>query len=127
MSADDAICDRCGVRLWVSGPGKDEATVMRLAAEPLGYCANCAISQYIQFDYHFGPRGQGGLIDSIDANPSLILLPIFQQTMGNLLDHGKADSDGSDINWQVVVDQWRLPWPKKRAKPKPKANQESML
>jgi hypothetical protein len=106
MTSEIVLCPRCYQPCRVSGSSNDEARLMRRSNSRHGLCPNCAITEFILSVETFK--------NSIcKIGPRLILEPRFQHAFSELLKIGKADADPSEINWQVVYENWDLPFPKK--------------
>ncbi|MDQ6948074.1 MAG: hypothetical protein M3256_17855 [Actinomycetota bacterium] len=110
MSDVTTTCLRCGAPCRVRGPGREEATLLRLSATPDGFCASCAATQFIKLDYHF----EGGLRERFDADPFILLRPEWQECFAGLLALGHSDADPAEVDWPWVVAHWTEPFPKRR-------------
>ena len=105
-------CQRCGVRLQV-GPAPDsKARLLRRSKEPKGFCVNCAVHDLLRNTY---PPN----IQLAEAGPKLLLIPFIQTVFTKIMKAGFADAVPDEIDWQVIVDNWELPF---RNKVKPSAS-----
>ena len=120
-------CTRCNCPIQFTGrqPGED-ARLLKLAKTPVGYCASCAISLWLQHDpmadslrHVIAARGTSMLLDrrAIDQ-------------MANVLASGFADARPQEIDWVSVVIHWDLPFanaPKRRKRAAPEAKPPNRL
>ncbi len=100
-------CPRCGRLCQATGPKNLDARLMRRASDPAaGLCPNCAITDFI--------LSVEPMAHAIEKNgPEILLTPHVQEQFGTLLIIGQADADQSEIDWEVVVKNWHLPFPKR--------------
>lgn len=107
-----AECTRCKRLCALAGPPTPEARLLRFAtadhvAEFGGLCVDCATT---------------GFLKAIEIVPAtierhgvaMLLNPHVQKQFITLMISGKADARPDEINWQNVVDNWDLPFPKKK-------------
>jgi hypothetical protein len=95
------LCDRCGVPCAVEASDNPDARLLKRANVPRGVCASCAATNFI--------KSTPALLWGIEKNgPEALLIPMIQQQFAAMLAAGNSDSDGSEINWQRVVDNWGL-------------------
>ena len=99
-----ATCERCGDPCKVADKRKDDATMLRLAKEPKGFCANCAVTEWLML------ADRTGMIPEIE--PKHFLVPAIQAQFAQLMRTAKSDMDPREINWTKVVEHWNLPMPK---------------
>ena len=100
------LCPRCSKPCQVSDrPSHSDARLLQLAKNAReGLCANCAITSFI--------LSIESLAYAIELNGTQVLLmPQAQGVFAELFQVGKSDADISEINWQVVVENWNLPFP----------------
>jgi hypothetical protein len=107
-------CTRCNCPVQFTGrePG-EEARLLKLSKVPVGYCAACAMSLWLQHD----PMADS-LRYVIDAKgPSILLDRRCIDQMAKVLAAGVADARPQEIDWVSVVIHWDLPfarYPRKR-------------
>lgn len=97
-------CTRCGRQCI---PGKSlnpEARPFKGAME--GLCADCVVTSFLQSDEVL----QQAIVKTKKA---VLLLPFAQEQFFKLMKVGRSELSSDEINWEVVVDQWDLPFPGK--------------
>ncbi len=52
-------------------------------------------------------------------SPKVLLAPYMQEQVGRIMEAGNCDAKLEEIDWQIVVNQWELPFPKRRAHSSP--------
>ena len=98
-------CQRCGQRCRVSEtPGK-KAKMLRFAEGP-GLCVNCAVHDWLRNTYPVNML-------LAQSSPKSLLLPHIQQQFEGIMRVGFADAKPDEIDWQRIVENWELPFPKK--------------
>ena len=100
------LCPRCSKPCKVSDrPSQGDARLLRLAKNTHeGLCANCAVTSFI--------LSIESLAYAIELNGTQVLLmPQAQGVFAELFQVSKSDADISEVNWQVVVENWNLPFP----------------
>lgn len=111
-----AECVRCQKMCRIAGPSNPDARLLKYATatevkQDGGLCADCATTQFL--------RGIETIMYGLENNGVKILLdPRVQKQFGELMAVGKADADPAEVNWQRVVENWDLPFPKKKGKKK---------
>lgn len=97
-----ATCERCGKQLQVAPSRRKDSKPFRLAKVPKGVCADCVMTQFLYNTYPINMQ-----ID--EAGPELLLKPGIREAFlaCGLLEH--CDLTIDEIDWQRVVNNWRLP------------------
>jgi hypothetical protein len=109
-------CSRCGRVCVVRGPGKEDATLLRLAETPEnGLCVDCSATSFL--------KSIPIIVELLDEKgpdgPKAFLSPHMQEQFADLMRAGHADAKPEEINWENVVAHWPLPMPgEKRRKRK---------
>jgi hypothetical protein len=100
-------CTRCGQALQFTGNRNPNARLLRRSAVPVGYCAACAMANFLQ---HTEP------INMVIARrgPSCLLEPGVVDQMARMLEAGCADAKPQEIDWVSVVINWDLPFTETR-------------
>ena len=102
---DQLSCVRCG-RLCQSGEsGNPEARPFRRAQE--GLCENCVVVQFLLCD-DLEPLRIGLLRNGIEVLKN----PAIQKQFAKILEVGGSELPMDRIDWDMVINQWDLPWPK---------------
>jgi hypothetical protein len=105
---DVAYCERCGARYRVAGPGNEDARLLRHAAEAKGFCATCAAHDWLM------TIAIGEMLNN--SGPRMLLLPHIREQFAAIMLAGNADAKPDEINWNLMVENWDLPFPKASAK-----------
>lgn len=106
---DDVLfcqCGRCGVKLQVGPAPGTEARLLRRSKVPKGFCVNCAVHNFLRNTY---PPN----IQLAESGPEILLMPHLQEVFTNIMRAGFADAVPGEIDWQVIVDNWELPFREK--------------
>ena len=72
-----------------------------------GLCPNCAVTQFL-LCRDLEPLRIGLLRNGIEV----LRKPAIQRQFSNILKVGRSDLQADEINWDTVISQWELPWPK---------------
>jgi hypothetical protein len=73
-----------------------------------GFCANCAVTEFLispEIDISYL------LPEGTDIRKAL-RAPHIQELFGQMLKVGMADLKDAEINWNAVIENWDLPFPK---------------
>ena len=103
-------CTRCGVALeFRERPGNPGARLVRHSKTPVGYCASCAMTDWLQ---NIGGDGTGEPLRSIlkAKGPAILLDRRVIDQMARVLRAGCADAKPQEIDWVSVVINWDLPF-----------------
>jgi len=101
----DAIirCQRCQASFKVAGPRNPKAKMLRRSKEPAGLCINCAVHNFLRNTYPVnmllaasGPKG--------------LAYPHIQQRFTDIMRVGGADAEPDEINWEMIIENWDLPF-----------------
>jgi len=110
---DTTNCARCGVRLHKCA-GNDDARLLRRTTSDLGFCANCCATEFLQsLDVIGDPSRHAPPFD-----PRCLRLEHIQKQFATIMAAGKADARPYEIDWEKVIANWPLPFPKKPRKPR---------
>jgi len=98
-------CQRCGQSCRLStAPGK-KAKMLRFAEGP-GLCCNCAVHDWLRNTY---PPN----IVLAQSGPKVLLFRHVQEQFTEIMRTGFADAKPDEIDWDRIVENWDLPFPKK--------------
>lgn len=108
-----ASCIRCK-KLCQKRSGNPEARLLRHTTSDSGYCATCAATEFLQgLDViTYRPPGRKPF------DPECFRLPHVQAQFGAILLAGNADAKPDEIDWDALVAQWSLPFPRKNRRRK---------
>ena len=106
MNEQIVLCPRCFLACRIGGkPSNPDARPLKLAKSVKhGLCANCAFTAFIKsievFGYGIARNGVGVFRD-----------PRIQKDFASLFAIGESDADISEIDWEVVIENWDLAIP----------------
>ena len=101
-SATIKPCPRCGREVIASKSGNQQARPVRKSDK--GMCLECTVTSIML-----------GLPSAGMFPKEAMLLPHIQDQFAAVLRAGDADPEAHAIDWQRVVDNWELPFPRKFA------------
>ncbi|MBA7653783.1 hypothetical protein ES703_61644 [subsurface metagenome] len=104
-------CERCKASCKVAGLRNPGAKMLRRSKEPQGLCINCAVHDWLRNTY---PPNM--LL--AQSGPKILLYPHIQRSFVEIMKIACADARPDEINWDLIVDNWELPFPHKM-KPSP--------
>ena len=97
-------CTRCEAPLQFRDPERNpDARLLRKSATPEGYCASCAMADWLQ---HIEPLAT--ILKT--KGPSILLDRKAVDQMASVLAAGCADAKPQEIDWLSVVIHWDLPF-----------------
>lgn len=99
-------CERCEVRCKVAGLRESNAKMLRRSKEPKGLCVNCAVHDWLRNTYPVNML-------LAQSGPKSLLLPHIQEQFTTIMRVGLAEAQPDEINWELIVENWDLPFPKK--------------
>lgn len=93
-------CERCGREGLTPGQSDQSARLLRRA--DTGYCANCALTEWLRTTpiLHSLLEGLG---------PDVMLDPNVQAQVFRVMESGGAQAVPAEINWAAVVEHWGIP------------------
>jgi len=103
---DDVLfcqCERCGVGLQVGPSPGSKARLLRRSKVPEGFCINCAVHNFLRNTY---PPN----IQLAESGPQILLIPHIRVVFSDIMRAGFADAVPDEIDWQLIVDNWELPF-----------------
>ena len=103
-------CSRCGAPGKLADSATEDARLLKHATRPetSGYCVECAVTDFFKNRSH--------LAELLAMNPlgsKMLLDRRVQEQFARLMQAGNADAKPEEINWQRIVENWELPFPKK--------------
>lgn len=100
-----STCVRCGKPCQPGENKNPEARPFRLSEK--GLCANCVVTQFMLCD-DLEPFRIGLLRNGIEVLKS----PAIQKQFTKILEVGGSELITEEIDWNMIIDQWDLPFPK---------------
>lgn len=98
-------CERCEARCKVAGPRNPDAKMLR-RSKSKGLCVNCAVHDWLRNTY---PPN----ILLAQSGPKVLLYPHIQKQFTEIMQTAVADAQPEEINWELIVENWDLPFPHK--------------
>ena len=106
-------CVRCNLSMRIRvRVGNPDAVLMRYSETGVGLCASCAAALFLHSHKH--------IKKTIDEKPTLLVWKPMQEKFASMMQAGNADAKPEEINWQHVMENWSLPFPKPPRKRKKK-------
>lgn len=99
-------CERCNVRIRLATRRNPDAKMLRLAKEPKGLCINCAVHNWLQNTYPVN-------ILLAKSGPGCLAHQHIRDQFTEIMRSGRADANPDEINWNLLSDNWDLPFPNK--------------
>ena len=109
MSKDGIVnCERCEVQLRIEGSRNPDAKMLRRSNKPKGLCVNCAVHDWMRNTYPVNI-----LLAQSRSGPKSLLFPHIQKQFAGIMRVGFADAKPDEIDWNLIVDNWDLPFKNK--------------
>jgi hypothetical protein len=104
--SEDAIvqCERCHRPLKINPGGNRDARPIRYSHSGKGYCLNCAVTQFLMDTEPLGMLLERG-------GPEMLRLEHVREQFGRILEAGACDANLDEVDWDLVVAMWDLPFP----------------
>ena len=98
-------CVRCGKPCL---PGQTKNPAARpFKRTQKGLCENCVVTQFL-----LSPDMEALRIGITRNGVEVLLIPEIQEQFAAILRVGRSELQECEIDWQAVVDNWELPFPK---------------
>jgi len=101
-----AHCRRCGARCRVGGAGNPGAKMLRRSNEPKGLCVNCATHDWLRNTYPVNML-------LAENGPKILVHWHIREQFADIMRCGMADAKPDEINWNLMNENWDLPFPHK--------------
>lgn len=98
-------CPRCARPMQVAARRTEEARLLRHAAEPRGYCVDCAVTEFLKNTYPVNM-----IVEESEHGASMLLSSHVQEQFAEIMRAGLADAVPDEIDWERVVRNWDLPF-----------------
>lgn len=99
-----AHCKRCKLPLSVQPKPQSEATMLRRAKGPDGYCLDCAVHDWLRNTYPVN-------LQLAESGPRILLFPHVRELFARIMRIAKAEALPEEINWNRIGENWDLPFP----------------
>lgn len=96
-------CRRCGASCKVDPKPDSQSRMLKRSAKPKGLCVNCTVHDQLR---HLYPANL--LLAS--SGPRVLALPHIQQQFAAILKSADSDAEPDEINWDVIIANWELPF-----------------
>jgi len=108
MSDDKTIinCERCGVCCKIAVAQNPQAKMLRRSKKPKGLCVNCAVHDWLRNTYPCN-------ILLTQSGPKALAYSHIQEQFTAIMRVGLADALPDEINWNLIIENWDLPFPSK--------------
>lgn len=80
--------------------------MLRRAKQPKGLCVHCAAHDWLRNTY---PPN----VLLAQSGPRVLLHPDVRKLFGQLMQTANADAKLEEINWNLIIENWELPFPDK--------------
>ena len=98
-------CVRCG-KTCRSGKSKNtDARPFRRAKK--GLCENCVVTSFL-----LSPELEALTINLMKVGVETLKVPAIREQFSNILEAGNSELPAENIDWDAVIGQWDLPFPK---------------
>lgn len=101
-------CVRCGIPCRITGKGNPDAKMLRWAQGP-GLCVNCAVHDFLRHTYPINMM-------LARSGPRNLLIPHVQEQFAGIMKVAMADAMPDEIDWELIVENWDLPFRHKMKK-----------
>lgn len=108
-------CLRCGRPCKHGTPDPTKRAILKTQHE--GLCPNCVVTDFLLGiepirQIIMGSRARGGIVPEMPGKgPEILRYPHIQEQIGRILSSTQLSL--TEINWETVIANWDLPWPKK--------------
>jgi len=83
--------------------------MLRRSKEPKGLCVNCAVHDFLRNTYPVNML-------LAQSGPRLLAHPHIQEQFAGIMRVGMADAVPDEIDWNLIIKNWDLPFPHKMKK-----------
>ena len=99
------LCPRCDILIRADATPGSSAKMLKRSKNTDGLCVNCALHDWLRNTYpvnlHFAEHG-----------PSALEHTHVRKQIEQIMRVGKADASPDEINWDRIVENWKLPFPR---------------
>jgi hypothetical protein len=104
MGGQIVTCERCAKPCRVAESNTPDARLLRKSLIPKGLCLECATTEFLRVTEPLGM-----LIEQ--HGPECLRLEHIQKQFEVILLAGRSDAGPGEIDWDVVIANWHLPFP----------------
>jgi len=80
--------------------------MLRRSKVPKGLCVNCAVHDWLRNTYPCN-------MFLAESGPGSLVYPHIQEQFAGIMRVGMADAMPDEINWDLIIENWDLPFPHK--------------
>lgn len=95
-------CERCGARCLVEPPQESKAKMLRRSKKK-GLCVNCAVTDWFRNTYPIN-------MQLAEYGPGILAHPHIRELFADIMRTAGADAKPEEINWNLVNENWDLPF-----------------
>lgn len=99
-------CLRCGARCKVDPLDGSKAKMLKRGKLPQGLCLNCAVHDFLRNTYPVN-------LLLAQSGPRALAMPHIQEQFAGIMKSAFSDALPDEIDWQVIIDNWDLPFANK--------------
>ena len=99
-------CGRCGIDCRISSPNNPKAKMLRRSKLPKGLCVNCAVHDWLRNTYPVNML-------LAQSGPKALAFSHIQEQFADIMKVGMADAMPDEISWDLIIENWALPFPHK--------------
>ena len=100
---NECNCERCRRSCRVAPKRNKDAKMLRTSAVPKGLCVNCATHDWLRNTYPVNMILDG-------SGPKILLHEHVRKQFSDIMRAANADAKIDEINWNLIVENWELPW-----------------
>jgi len=95
-------CERCDARCRIAPKPGSKARMLK-RGKGAGLCVNCATHDFLRHTY---PAN----LQLAASGPKVLLNPDIRELFADIMRTAGADAEPDEINWNLIVENWELPW-----------------
>jgi len=99
-------CERCNARVRLATRRNPDAKMLRLSTKQKGLCINCAVHDWLRNTYPVN-------ILLAKSGPGCLAHQHIRDQFTGIMRSQRADANPDEINWNLLSDNWELPFPNK--------------
>ncbi len=99
-------CQRCEAKCQITPKPNSNARMLKRGSKVKGLCVNCAVHDWLRNTYPVN-------LIFTTLSPEALRLEHIQQQFTGIMRVGSADANPDEINWEVIIKNWDLPFKNK--------------